>query len=156
MSFAANEGKGSQWRVHGMRFACKVHPVYCYRRMDYMMTLKHSCRPRVGLQEAHNLSDIQRFFIVMAPTSRKAPMRLAAVGKKQLPNTGGRFWACIQGLSDKVTRVPKLACLYGVQPPTLHPRPFTLLWGRPAWRLRARNQVPDTKGLQGHSIGLSR
>ena len=74
------------------------------------MTVKRSRRPRVGLQEAHNLSDIQRFYIVMAPTSRKAPMRLAAVGKKQLPESSGRYWACIQGLSDKVTRVPKLAC----------------------------------------------
>jgi len=60
-------------------------------------------RPRVGLQEAHNLSDVQRFYIIMAPTSRKdAPIRLAAVGKKQLPKTKGRFWACIQGLSQKV------------------------------------------------------
>ena len=90
----------------------------CQRQANDTMTLKHSRRPRVGLQEAHNLSEIQRFFIVMAPTSRKAPMRLAAVGKKQLPNTGGRFWACIQGLSDKVTRVPKLACSHDLQPPT--------------------------------------
>ena len=80
------------------------------------MILKHSRRPRVGLQEAHNLSDIQRFYIVMAPTSRKAPMRLAAVGKKQLPNTSGRYWACIQGLSDKVMHVSKLACSHDMQP----------------------------------------
>lgn len=62
-----------------------------------------SCRPRVGLQEAHDLSDVQRFYIIMAPTSREgAPLRLAAVGKKQLPQTGDRFWACIQGLGQKV------------------------------------------------------
>ena len=57
----------------------------------------------MGLQEAHNLSDVQRFYIVMAPTSRKgAPLRLAAVGKKQLPQTRDRFWACIQGLGQEV------------------------------------------------------
>ena len=57
----------------------------------------------MGLQEAHNLSDVQRFYIIMAPTSRKgAPLRLAAVGKKQLPQTRDRFWACIQGLGQEV------------------------------------------------------
>ena len=57
----------------------------------------------MGIQEAHDLSDVQRFYIIMAPTSRKgAPLRLAAVGKKQLPKTGDRFWASIQGLADKV------------------------------------------------------
>ncbi len=57
----------------------------------------------MGLQEAHNLSDVQRFYIIMAPTSRKdAPLRLAAVGKKQLPQTRDRFWACIQGLGKEV------------------------------------------------------
>lgn len=58
------------------------------------------------MKEAHSLSDIQRFYIVMAPTSRKgAPLRLAAVGKKQLPQLKGRFWACIQGISDKVPAI---------------------------------------------------
>ncbi len=57
----------------------------------------------MGLQEAHNLSDVQRFYIIMAPTSRKdAPLRLAAVGKKQLPQAQGRFWCCIQGLAKEV------------------------------------------------------
>ena len=51
----------------------------------------------------HIWFEVQRYYIIMAPTSRKdAPIRLAAVGKKQLPKTKGRFWACIQGLSQKV------------------------------------------------------
>ena len=91
------------------------------------MIFMRICRPRVGLQEAHNLSDIQRFYIVMAPTSRKAPMRLAAVGKKQLPDTKGRYWACIQGLSDKVTCVSNCMPLQHAAS-DFHPWPPTLLW----------------------------
>ena len=139
--------------VNGMRIVCAL-PGRSTQPDDNLVTvtLKHSRRPRVGLQKAHNLSDIQRFYIVMAPTSRKAPMRLAAVGKKQLPNTGGRFWACIQGLSDKVAHVPKLACSYDMQPPpsTLGPLHYCgphLLGG---W---ATNEVPGTKGATGPVYG---
>ena len=111
-------GRACAWCAQCLEGAHK-HVTCHYQAVD-MMTLKPSrtCRPRVGLQEAHNLSDIQRFYIVMAPTSRKAPMRLAAVGKKQLPDTKGRYWACIQGLSDKVTHVPKLVRLHDTHSPT--------------------------------------
>lgn len=39
------------------------------------------------VEEAHSLQDVQRFFIIMSPTSRKsAPHRLIVIGKKRLPD----------------------------------------------------------------------
>ena len=43
-------------------------------------------RPRVNVDHPTSVDDIQRFFMIMAPTSRpKAPFRLIIVGKKRLP-----------------------------------------------------------------------
>ncbi len=63
-------------------------------------------RPRVGLKEAHNLSDVQRFFIILSSTSRKdAPHRLLAIGKKRLPDPAKRerFFGFVQATDKKVT-----------------------------------------------------
>ncbi len=59
----------------------------------------------MGLEEAHNLSDVQRFFIIMSPTSRKdAPNRLIPIGKKRLPDPAKRerFFGFVQATDNKV------------------------------------------------------
>lgn len=61
------------------------------------------CRPRTGLQEAHSLGDIQRFFMVLLPLSRPAPARLIVVGKKHLPERGQRFWAAVVAVAPTVS-----------------------------------------------------
>eukprot|EP00884_Botryococcus_braunii_P010603 jgi/Botrbrau1/19544/Bobra.0035s0036.1 len=44
-------------------------------------------RPRVGVEEPHSISEIQRLFIVLSPTSREdAPNRMLIVAKKRLPD----------------------------------------------------------------------
>lgn len=72
-------------------------------------------RPRVGLKEAHNLSDVQRFFIILSSTSRKdAPHRLLAIGKKRLPDPAKRerFFGFVQTTDKKVTGMrPACNCL---------------------------------------------
>lgn len=74
---------------------------------EYLLQLESfaTCRPRTGLQEAHDTGDIQRFFIVMLPTSRPAPARLVVVGKKRLPKRGQRFWAAVLKVADTVRTV---------------------------------------------------
>lgn len=43
-------------------------------------------RPRVNVDHPTSVRDIQRFFMILAPTSRpKAPFRLLIIGKKRLP-----------------------------------------------------------------------
>lgn len=43
-------------------------------------------RPRVNVDHPTSVDDIQRFFMILAPTSRpKAPFRLLIIGKKRLP-----------------------------------------------------------------------
>ena len=63
-------------------------------------------RPRVGLAEAHKLSDVQRFFVVLSPESREgAPRRMIAIGKKRMPNaaTRERFFGFVQATAGTVT-----------------------------------------------------
>jgi hypothetical protein len=75
-------------------------------------------RPRVGLEDAHSLSDVQRFFIIMSPTSREgAPHRLIPIGKKRLPDPTKRerFFGFVQATDKKVNDIPdtsvaKLIC----------------------------------------------
>lgn len=46
-------------------------------------------RPRVGVEDVHSLGQVQRMYMVLAPTSRPAsPLRLIAIPKKHLPDTG--------------------------------------------------------------------
>lgn len=48
------------------------------------------------MQEAQSIEDTQRFYIVMLPTSRHAPVRLMTVGTtKRLPQQRERFWGAI-------------------------------------------------------------
>lgn len=68
-------------------------------------------RPRVGLAEAHKLSDVQRFFVVLSPESRKdAPRRMIAIGKKRMPDaaTRERFFGFVQTTAPTVSTL--VAC----------------------------------------------
>ena len=69
----------------------------------YRHTVNTCCRPRKGLPEAHDMEDIQRFFIVMMPLSRAAPARLIVVGKKRLPEEGQCFWAAVLAAAPAVS-----------------------------------------------------
>lgn len=43
-------------------------------------------RPRVNVDHPTSVGDIQRFFMILAPSSRpNAPFRLLIIGKKRLP-----------------------------------------------------------------------
>jgi hypothetical protein len=62
-------------------------------------------RPRVGLTEAHKLGDVQRFFMLLSPSSRPgAPSKLIPIGKKRLPDpaTHERFFGFVQTTASKV------------------------------------------------------
>ena len=61
------------------------------------------CRPRKGLPEAHDIGDIQHFFIIVMPLSRAALARLIVVGKKRLPERGQRFWAAVLAAAPAVS-----------------------------------------------------
>ena len=53
-------------------------------------------RPRVGVDEAHGIEDVQRFYILLKPRGRRE-YRLLIVGRKKLPDPGehDRFWAFV-------------------------------------------------------------
>jgi hypothetical protein len=53
-------------------------------------------RPRVGLDEAHGLEDVERLYILLSPW-RTQKYRLLIVGRKKLPDPGqhNRFWAFV-------------------------------------------------------------
>lgn len=70
----------------------------------------------MGLEEAHSLSDVQRFFIILSPTSRKdAPHRLLAIGKKRLPDPAKheRFFGFVQATDKQVMLLctPNTLCM---------------------------------------------
>lgn len=53
-------------------------------------------RPHPGREVACSPEDIQRFYIIMMPTSRKAPVRLLTMGTtKRMPAQGERFWGAV-------------------------------------------------------------
>ena len=65
--------------------------------------LSHNARPRVGLTEVHSLGDVQRFFMLLSPSSRDgAPHKLIAIGKKRLPTSHERFFGFVQTVAHKV------------------------------------------------------
>ena len=78
-------------------------------------------RPRVGLAEAHKLSDVQRFFVVLSPESRQgAPRRMIAIGKKRMPDgrhPGALLWLRAghrrhgQHACCMKTSLPSMACI---------------------------------------------
>jgi hypothetical protein len=53
-------------------------------------------RPRVGLDEAHGLEDVERLYILLKPWQAQK-YRLLVVGRKKLPDPGGhdRFWTFV-------------------------------------------------------------
>lgn len=80
-------------------------------------------RPRIGLQEAHSIEDIQRFYMVMLPLSRPAPVRLVVVGKEHLPEHGQRFWAAVLAVGKTVcvpSSLPVHAALHTRAPSLLN------------------------------------
>jgi hypothetical protein len=60
-------------------------------------------RPKVGIEEASSIQDIQRFYMLLAPAGGGRP-RLAVVGKKRLPavETHERFFGFIEAVGDSV------------------------------------------------------
>ncbi|CAL5223803.1 g6374 [Coccomyxa viridis] len=53
-------------------------------------------RPRPGREVPRSPEDVQRFYIIMMPTSRKAPVRLLTMGTtKRMPAQGERFWGAV-------------------------------------------------------------
>lgn len=68
----------------------------------------------MGLTEAHSLSDVQRFFMLLSPSSRKdAPHKLIPIGKKRLPDPASheRFFGFVQSVSQKVNTAA-CACMH--------------------------------------------
>ncbi|DBB02711.1 TPA: hypothetical protein ACH3X3_011658 [Trebouxia sp. C0006] len=62
-------------------------------------------RPRVNVDHPTSVNDIQRFFMIMAPTSRpKAPFRLHIIGKKRLPipDKHERFFCFTEATADSM------------------------------------------------------
>ncbi len=66
----------------------------------------HLCRPRVGLQEAHNLSDVQRFYIIMAPNLAQGRAHCAwqPLARSSCPRPRARFWCLHPGPGSKEVR----------------------------------------------------
>jgi len=61
------------------------------------------CRPCPGRDIARGPEDIQRFYIIMMPTSRKAPVRLLTMGTtKRMPDQGERFWGAVLDTKSSV------------------------------------------------------
>lgn len=63
-------------------------------------------RPRVGVEEASSIQDIQRFYMLLAPAGGGRP-RLAVVGKKRLPaaDSHERFFGFIEAVGDTVEQL---------------------------------------------------
>jgi hypothetical protein len=63
--------------------------------------LRFSYRPRVGVEHVRALDDVQRFFLVLAPVSKRRVRRLI-VGRKRLPDpeTHEREWAFVAEVAD--------------------------------------------------------
>lgn len=60
-------------------------------------------RPKVSTEHAHGLDDVQRFFFILSPTSRKdAKARIIAVGKKRMPSAPKheRFFGFVYTVAD--------------------------------------------------------
>jgi hypothetical protein len=59
-------------------------------------------RPRVGTEEVDDLTDVQRFFFVLAPERRRRYRRLV-VGRKRLPDPRRheRVWAFVAEVADR-------------------------------------------------------
>lgn len=63
-------------------------------------------RPRVGVQQARGLQDVQRFYMAMRPASRSgAPSRLVIIGKKRLPavERHERFFGFVAAVAPTVS-----------------------------------------------------
>jgi hypothetical protein len=61
-------------------------------------------RPKVGLEEASSLSEVQRFYMIFSPQAADRKPRLAVLGKKRLPKVSGheRFFGFIEAVGDSV------------------------------------------------------
>lgn len=73
-------------------------------------------RPRVNVDHPTSVNDIQRFFMILAPTSRpKAHFRLLIIGKKRLPiaDRHERFF----GFVEATAGTARFICMLSTQPP---------------------------------------
>jgi hypothetical protein len=52
-------------------------------------------RPRVAIEEAHSLNDVQRFYMVLSPDRKGALKRLIVIAKKKLPANKERFFGFV-------------------------------------------------------------
>lgn len=61
-------------------------------------------RPKVGLEEASSISQVQRFYMILVPEGTGKRPRLAVVGKKRLPTVDSheRFFGFIEAVGDSV------------------------------------------------------
>ena len=61
-------------------------------------------RPKVGLEEASSIAQVQRFYMIFVPEGAGKRPRLAVVGKKRLPQVGSheRFFGFIEAVADTV------------------------------------------------------
>lgn len=78
-------------------------------------------RPRVSVDHPTSVGDIQRFFMILAPTSRpKASFRLLIIGKKRLPiaDKHERFFGFVEATADKMETLTGQLGQTGNQPPT--------------------------------------
>jgi len=67
-------------------------------------------RPKVGIEEAECLADVQRFYMILAPADGQCRARLALVGKKRLPSIAARherFFGFIAAVGDSVEELSK-------------------------------------------------
>ncbi|KAL3131056.1 hypothetical protein ABBQ38_000372 [Trebouxia sp. C0009 RCD-2024] len=78
-------------------------------------------RPRVNIDHPTSVADIQRFFMILAPTSRpQAPFRLLIIGKKRLPiaDRHERFFGFVEATADKMETLTGQLGQTGSQPAT--------------------------------------
>ena len=103
------------------------------------------CRPRPGREVPRSPEDVQRFYIIMMPTSRKAPVRLMTMGTtKRMPAQGERFWGAVldTGHSVRPSEHMSLTCC-----PWPKPRPLCLLQHHKACLTRNREIVARSMRL---------
>ena len=72
-------------------------------------------RPRVNVDHPTGINDIQRFFMILAPTSRpKASFRLLIIGKKRLPiaDRHERFFGFVEATAGTWIIAPCKCSIY--------------------------------------------
>lgn len=58
-------------------------------------------RPRVGVEEAKSLTDVQRFYLILQP-DKGTKKRLIVIGKKKIPAKRERFFGFVEAVSESI------------------------------------------------------